>query len=87
MRVGAIVDDHGRSGRLALQHGAGIEFHFLRGKAGAGGDAGIDLNSVAGPLMVFSIPSSTSTTPGIFLIASATCGAQACSSSGSWRTA
>ena len=37
--------------------------------------AGSTLNSVAGPLMVFSMPSSTSTTPGSFLIASPTFGA------------
>ena len=37
--------------------------------------AGSTLNTRAGPLMVFSMPSSTSTTPGIFLMASATRGA------------
>ena len=41
------------------------------------------VNSVAGPLIVFSIPSSTSTTPGSFLIASPTCGAHCFSSAGS----
>ena len=40
--VGAIVDHHGRRGGLALQHGAGIEFHFLRGEAGARGRGRID---------------------------------------------
>ena len=43
--------------------------------------AGSTLKTVAGPLMVFSIPSSTSTTPGIFLMAPATWGAQARSNS------
>ena len=45
--------------------------------------AGSTLNTVAGPLMVFSMPSSTSTTPGIFLMVSPTRGAHWFSTAGS----
>ena len=45
--------------------------------------AGSTRNSVAGPLIVFSIPSRTSTTPEIFLIASPTRGAHSRRSAGS----
>ncbi len=41
-------------------------------------------NTVAGPLMVLSMPLSTSTTPSIFLISSATFGAHSRSSACSW---
>ncbi len=46
--------------------------------------AGSTLKTCAGPLIVLSIPSRMSTTPGIFLIAAATWGAQTLSSAGSW---
>ena len=67
----------GGGGRFALQHRAGIQFHFLRGESGARRRHRIHVeHRWPVPLMVFSMPSSTSTTPGIFLIALATCGAQ-----------
>ncbi len=75
-------------GRLALQHGAGVQLHFLRREAGArASPPDPRWNMLAGPLMVFSMPSSTSTTPGIFLMASPTRGAQSRSSPGPRRTA
>ena len=33
--IRAVVDHYGSGGRLTLQHGAGIQFHFLRRKSGA----------------------------------------------------
>ena len=71
--VGAVVDHHRRGGRLALQDGAGVQFHFLAARSRrARSTAGSTLKTLAGPLMVFSMPFSTSTTPGIFLMASPT---------------
>ncbi len=84
--VGHVVRDDRSRRRFAFQYRAGIEATSSAVKPARAATVGFTLNTVAGLLMVLSMPFSMSTTPWILPMASSTLGAHSFSKSRRART-